>query len=134
MFLAGYVFITLGFSLLVIFALVIALYNVNEFRKKETETLLALNCVEFECLQILVANDGMAKKEKFKQYHYKTLNDLSEDFDVLINSDGDVTGTYSNAFTTDRNKEAVKYALDNKPNVNLCAEFHLLSTRREPTS
>lgn len=122
--------ITLGFSLLVIIALVIALYNVNEFRKKETETLLALNYVEFECLQILVANDGMATKEKFKQYHYKTLNDLSEDFDVLINSDGDVTGTYSNAFTTDRNKEAVKYALDNKPKVNLGAELHLLSIRR----
>ena len=124
--------ITLGFLLLIVMALVVALYNLNEFKKKQTETLLALNYIEFECLQILVANDGTASKDKFKQYHINTLNDLSVDFDVLINSDGDVAGPFSNIFTTARNKKAVLYALGNKPKFNPKAELHLLSIRREP--
>lgn len=125
--------IALGIMIVVIAALLFALYRANEIRKEHTETLLALNYVEFECLQILVTNDGVASKAKFKPYQYETLNVLAEDFDVLINSDGDVTGTYSNIFTTDRNKKAASNALDNKPKVDPCAELHLLSIRREPS-
>jgi len=126
--------IALFFMVLILGALLIILYKVNEIRKAEIETLLSLNYIEFECLQILVTNDGVATKDKFKQYHYKTLNDLAEYFDVLINSDGDVTGTYSNNFTTDKNKKACLVALKNKPKIQLNEELHLLSIRREPTS
>lgn len=125
--------VVLGIMAVIIAALLFTLYKANEIRKVHVETLLALNYVEFECLQILVANDGVATKDKFKQYHYTTLNDLAEDFDVLINSDGDVTGTYSNAFTTDRNKKAASYALTKKPKINPNTELNLLSIRREPT-
>lgn len=125
--------IALGIMIVIIAALIFALYKANELREVDTEILLALNYVEFECLQILIANDGVASKDKFKPYHYKTLNDLAEEYDVLISSDGDVTGTFSNIFLTDRNKKAALYALDNKPKVNLGAELHLLSIRREPT-
>lgn len=125
--------IALGIMTVIIAALLFALYKANEFRKADIETLLALNYVEFECLQILVANDGVATKDKFKQYHYTTLNDLAEDFDVLINSDGDVTGTFSNAFTTHRNKKPASYALTKKPKINPNTELNLLSIRREPT-
>lgn len=125
--------IALGIMTVTIAALLFALYKANEIRKVHVETLLALNYVEFECLQILVANDGKAQKDEFKQYHYKTLNELAEDFDVLINSDGDVTGTYSNAFITERYKKTALYALKNKPKVDANAELHLLSIRREPT-
>jgi|GEM_PF-5084760 len=111
--------IALGIMIVIIASLIFALNKANEIRKTDAETLLALNYVEFECLQILVANGGVANKGKFKPYQYKTLNDLAETYDVLIDSDGNVTGTYSNAFTTDRNKKAVSYALDNKPKVNL---------------
>lgn len=124
--------IALGVMIVIIAALIFALYKANEIRKEDTETLLSLNYVEFECLQILVANNGVASKGQFKPYHYKTLNDLAEDYDVLISSDGDVTGTYSNIFTSDRNKKAASYALDNRHKVNSSAEFHLLSIRREP--
>ncbi|MBQ4801078.1 hypothetical protein J8L73_18460 [Pseudoalteromonas sp. MMG006] len=125
--------ITLGVMTVIIAALIFALYKAHEIRKADIETLLALNYLEFECLQILVANDGVASKDKFKEYHYKTLNDLAEEYDVLINSDGDVTGTYSNIFLTDRNKKSASYALGNKPKVSPDSELHLLSIRREPT-
>lgn len=125
--------VALGIMAVIIAALLFALYKVNEIRKVHVEILLALNYVEFECLQILVANDGVATKDKFKQYHYTALNDLAEDFDVLINSDGDVTGTYSNAFTTHGNKKSASYALAKKPKINPNTELNLLSIRREPT-
>tara|TARA_B110000046_G_scaffold185228_1_gene226104 strand:+ start:516 stop:902 length:387 start_codon:yes stop_codon:yes gene_type:complete len=125
--------VVLGIMAVIIAALLFTLYKVNEIRKVHVEILLALNYVEFECLQILVANDGVATKDKFKQYHYTTLNDLAEDFDVLINSDGDVTGTFSNSFTTHRNKKPASYALTKKPKINPNTELNLLSIRREPT-
>lgn len=126
--------IALFCMIIILGALLIVLYKVNETRKADIETLLSLNYIEFECLQILVVNNGKASKEKFKQYHYKTLNVLAEDFDVLINSDGDVTGTYSHNFTTDKNKKACLVALKNKPKIQLNEELNLLSIRREPTS
>jgi hypothetical protein len=122
--------IILGIMTVIIAALAFALYKTKELGKADTEILLALNYVEFECLQILIANNGVASKDKFKPYHYKTLNDLAEEYDVLISSDGDVTGTYSNIFLTDRNKKATSYALDNKPKVSPDVELHLLSIRR----
>ncbi|PKG68665.1 hypothetical protein [Pseudoalteromonas sp. GutCa3] len=125
--------IIFGIMTVIIAALAFALYKTKELGKADTEILLALNYVEFECLQILIANNGVASKDKFKPYHYKTLNDLAEEYDVLISSDGDVTGTYSNIFLTDRNKKAASYALGNKPKVSLDSELHLLSIRREPT-
>lgn len=48
--------VTLGVMTVIIAALVFALYKAIEIRKVDIETLLALNYVEFECLQILVAN------------------------------------------------------------------------------
>ncbi len=121
--------ITLGIMTVTIAAILFALYKANEIRKVHVETLLALNYVEFECLQILVANDGKAPKDKFKTYHYKTLNDLAEDFDVLINSDGDVTWTHSNIFTSNRYKKAALHAQRNKPKMDPKAELHLLCIR-----
>ncbi|WP_299081896.1 DUF2235 domain-containing protein, partial [uncultured Paraglaciecola sp.] len=83
--------IALGIMIVIIAGLIFALNKANEIRKTDAETLLALNYVEFECLQILVANGGVANKGKFKPYQYKTLNDLAETYDVLIDSDGNVT-------------------------------------------
>lgn len=107
-------------SVLLNVLLIFILYRHVEFRKNITKDILSLNSVEFECLQIMISKSGTAGKDNFKRYHYNAINNLAEDCDLLVSTDGYVTGwSLANALDSEGCKVASLNGLQRKPIVKI---------------